>query len=102
MNDSRIIIPGEETKKSFAEVIQAIRTNMITKMQLQKREQLLLVLHAPPLPLNQGYRHAAYNDIIQLSRLRDLHILICNGKELVYDFHPDSYELNRKKLITIP
>ncbi|KAF0138822.1 MAG: glycosyltransferase [Stygiobacter sp.] len=101
MNDSRIIMPGEEAKKSFAEVLQTIRTNMVTNMQLQKREQLLLVLHAPPLPLNQGYRQAAYNDIIQLSRLKDLHILICSGK-MVYDFHRDSYDLNYKGLISIP
>ena len=65
------------------------------------RTPLLLVLPAPPLPLDQGYRHAAYNDIIQLSRLRDVHLLICNG-ESVYDFHPDSYEENQRGLSSIP
>lgn len=82
------------TKNSFGGINPHPKTNM--------KKQLLLVLHAPPLPLNQGYRHAAYNDIIQLSRLHDLHILICNGQELVYDFTPDSYELNQKKLFSIP
>ncbi|MFI5236310.1 MAG: glycosyltransferase family 4 protein [Ignavibacteriales bacterium] len=66
------------------------------------KRPILLVLQAPPLPLDQGYRHAAYNDVIQLSRIHDLHILICNGKDLIYDFDYNSYEINRRGLSSIP
>jgi hypothetical protein len=33
-----------------------------------------------PLPLGQGYRHATYDEIVQLSSLRTLHLLICIGE----------------------
>ncbi|NJD23625.1 MAG: glycosyltransferase family 4 protein [Melioribacter sp.] len=101
MTNSRAIIPDQHTEKSFPKEMHVGQITMDSYASTQKREQLLLVLPAPPLPLNQGYRHAAYNDIIQLSRLRDLHILICNGK-MVYDFHRDSYELNYKELNSLP
>jgi glycosyltransferase involved in cell wall biosynthesis len=71
-------------------------------LQSQLRNRLLLVLQAPPLPLNQGYRHAAFNDVIQLSRIHDIHILICNGEKLIYDFKFNSYEINKNSLKTIP
>lgn len=100
MNEMPSVIPDRDVERSFAGVKYFSQTAVDSNTQVQNREPLLLVLPAPPLPLNQGYRLAAYNDVIQLSRLRDLHILICNGKK-VYDFNPDSYELNYKKLSSI-
>ncbi len=101
MNDTPFILPDHRVEKIFPKAKHAGNTINDSYPQVQKREPLLLVLPAPPLPLNQGYRLAAYNDIIQLSQLRDLHILICNGK-IVYDFQRDSYELNYKELTSVP
>ena len=66
---------------------------------MENKKPVLLVLPGPPLPLNQGFRHAAYNDLIQLSRIRDLHIIIL--RDFVYDFHPSQETLNHKELSTI-
>ncbi|MDE3057020.1 MAG: glycosyltransferase [Bacteroidota bacterium] len=64
------------------------------------RMPLLLVLPAPPLPLDQGYRHAAFNDLVQFARLRELHVLILT--EYVYDFHPSQAELSRQVSLSLP
>ncbi len=56
----------------------------------------IFVLPAPPLPLDQGYRLAAYDEIVQLSSLRSLHLLICVGGET------DSGEIDVTRLQAIP
>lgn len=61
----------------------------------------MFVLPAPPLPLDQGYRHVAYNDLVQLLKWRDVHVVMCNGNA-VWDFAPGSEEETIKTLRAMP
>jgi glycosyltransferase involved in cell wall biosynthesis len=66
-----------------------------------QKPPLIVVLMGPPLPLDQGYRHGAYNDLVQLLKYRTLHLLICNGT-LIWDYDPSLVELNLRELRAIP
>ncbi len=53
------------------------------------------------MPLDQGYRHVAYNDLVQLSKWRDVHVIMCNGNA-VWDFAPGGEEETIKTLRSLP
>ena len=65
------------------------------------KPKVIFVLPAPPLPLDQGYRHVAYNDLVQLSKWRDVYVVMCNGNA-VWDFAPDEEGETIKTLQSLP
>jgi hypothetical protein len=66
-----------------------------------QKPPLIVALMGPPLPLDQGYRRAASNDLMQLLNFRSIHLLICNGT-LIWDYDPSLIELNLRELKAIP
>ncbi|MEO8167285.1 MAG: glycosyltransferase family 4 protein [bacterium] len=65
------------------------------------KPKVVFILPAPPLPLDQGYRHVAYNDLVQLSKWRDVHVVMCNGNA-VWDFAPKREEKTIRALKSLP
>lgn len=74
---------------------------LVSEGSFLSKPKVVFVLPAPPLPLDQGYRHVAYNDLIQLSKWRDVHVVMCNGNA-VWDFAPEGEEETIQTLQSLP